>query len=399
MTDLTALADELEGSIKNVAGLLGSVGNIVDAAGDFVSGVTDIIEIPYAFVGEMANLLDDALGLAWEVEKSVEDVKRIPDNVNQMFRRMADGLDQIGTHPAAFATTTNRQLNGLKEDQELDRSVSEDRLEEAEASTSPTTLDEAANLGTQLTPGDVQSARGSWTTGRAINAYTGATARRVAAGDTLVSLAAQFLGDARLWTHIAVTNGLKPPFVTQQAEIDLTSETSPFSGALGVGSEILIPSYDKPPTALPLLPVLGVRAEESAEVHLLGVDVALEIIGGRSGAPLYDIAIDEEAGSTGPKTIEGRANLAQASGLRLTIEQGTDVLFRRVGLGRVIGTRFALTDVESARSKIIEAINQDPRIASVRAINFSGSAADAMVADITAEVRGFTEQSSVKVAL
>jgi hypothetical protein len=312
---------------------------------------------------------------------------------------MTDGLDQIGTHPHLFALRVNRQLEQLKRWSELSSSVTTERLAEAAAGSSPTTLQQTENLGTQLTPGDVQSAEAVLRSGRAINEYTSTSEYVLASGDTLVSLAARFLGDARLWTHIAVVNDLKPPYVTQQAGIDLTSEKSPFSGALGVGNKVLIPSYDKPPERLPLLPTLGVRSEESAENHLLGVDVALEVSGGRPGAPRYTIAIDTDKGSTGPKLAEGIANLSQGMLLRMSIEQGTDVLFKRVGLGRIVGTKFILIDQEAARAKMIESLTQDSRIANVRKIDFGASTADALVADIEAEVRGYTTQANVQVAL
>lgn len=399
VTDLTSIASEIEGSIKNVAGILSSVGNIVSAATDFVQGVTDIIETPYAFVYGTANLIDEALSLGYQVEQSVNDVQRLPDNVVQMFRAVVDGLDQMAIHPEAYATSTNQQLENLKQEQELSTSVTAERLANAAAGTPPATLAEAANLGTALTPGDAQSAQAVLRTGRAINAYTGTIEYILAEGDTLVSLAARFLGDARLWTHIAATNNLKPPYVTQLASLDLTAEKSPFSGALGVGNKILIPTYDKPPEALPVLPTMGTRSEESAENHLLGVDVALEVSGGRLGAPRYTIAVDTEGGSGGPKLVEGIANLAQGMLLRLTIEQGTDVLFNKLGLGRIVGTKFIITDQEAARAKMIESLTQDSRIASVRKINFDESTADALVADIEAEVRGFTSQANVKVTI
>jgi hypothetical protein len=399
LTDATAIAAEIEGSIRNVAGILGSVGNIISAASDFISGVTDIIETPFAFVVETAEIIEEAIDVALTVIDSVEDVKRLPDNAVQYFRRMTDGLDQIGMHPHLFALRANRQLELLRRQTELSLSVSASRLETAAQGTSPTTLQETANLGTSLTPGDAQSAEATLRTGRSINAYTGTTEYALAEGDTLVSLAAIFLGDARLWTHIAVVNDLKPPYVTQQASVDLTSEKSPFSGALGVGNKILIPSYDKPPEKLPLLPTLGTRPDESAENHLLGVDVALKVSGGRPGAPRYTIAVDTDKGSDGPKVIEGIDNLAQAMTLRLAIEQGTDVLFKQVGLGRIVGTKFILTDQEAARAKMIESLTQDSRIANVRKIDFSGSTGDALVPDIEAEVRGFTAQANVKVTL
>jgi nucleoid-associated protein YgaU len=399
LTDATAIAADIEGSIKNVAGILGSVSTILDAASDFVSGVTDIIETPFAFVAETANIIDSAIDVALTVIDSVEDVKQLPDNAIQYFRRMADGLDHIGMHPHVFRLRANRVLENLKRQSELSLSVSAERLKAAAEGTSPTTLQETDNLGTSLTPGDAQSAEATLRSGRAINAYTGTKEYALAEGDTLVSLAARFLGDARLWTHIAAVNNLKPPYVTQQAATDLTTERSPFSGALGVGNKILLPTYDKPPEKLPVLPTLGTQLEESAENHLLGVDVALKAVGGRPGAPRYTIAIDTDGGSGGPKLVEGIDNLAQGMTLRLAITQGTDVLFKQLGLGRIVGTKFILTDQEAARAKMIESLTQDSRIASVRKIDFSGSTGDALVPDIEAEVRGFTRQANVKVTL
>lgn len=399
LTDATALLSEIEGSIKNVAGIISNVGTIISAAGDFVSGVSDIIQTPFTFVTATADAIDEAIDIALTVIDAVEDVKALPDNTVQYFRRMSDGLDWIGMHPHLFALRANRQLEELKRLGELRLTISAERLAEAEAGSSPTTLQESANLGTRLTPGDAQSAEVTLRTGRAINEYTSTREYSLAVGDTLVSLAARFLGDARLWTHIAVVNNLKPPYVTQQAGVDLTSERSPFSGALGVGNRILIPSYDKPPENLPLLPTLGVRSEESAENHLLGVDVALEVSRQSLGSPRYTIAVDTDKGSDGPKLIEGIENLSQGMLMRLSIEQGTDVLFKQVGLGRIVGTKFILTDQEAARSKMIESLTQDSRIASVRKIDFSDSTGDALVADIEAEVRGYTTQANVKVTL
>lgn len=397
LTDITAIASELEGTIKNIAGIIGSVGNILEAAGDFVSGVSDVIQTPYAFVAEVADVVDEAISVALTTIDAVEDVKQMPENAIQYFRRMSDGLDQIGMHPHMFTLWVNRILEDMKRQTELPLSVTAERLETAAEGTSPTTLQETANLGTTLTPGDAQSAEATLRSGRAIAAYTGTREYKLTQGDTLVNLAARYLGDARLWTHIAAVNNLKPPFVTQQASVDLTSEKSPFSGALGVGNTILIPSYDKAPEDLPLVPTLGTRAEESAENHLLGVDVALEQSGGRLGAPRYTIAINSNA--DGPKLAEGITNLSQAMLLRLSIEQGTDVLFKSVGLGRIVGTKFILTDQEAARAKMIEALTQDSRIASVRKIDFSESTGDALVPNIEAEVRGFTSQANVKVTL
>jgi hypothetical protein len=192
-------------------------------------------------------------------------------------------------------------------------------------------------------------------------------------------------------------NGLKPPFLNEQASANLDrSDESPLPGSAGVGQKLLVPNFAKPPQAQPLLPVLGVRQEEPAEVHLLGSDLALEPAPGARG--LFDIPIDTERGSTDAKTVRGVANLRQAIITRLATERGTDTLYKRMGMQRVVGLGIAAIDLETARFRVSEAVGQDPRIASVRRIELA-STDDLLEIDLDAEVRGFTQSTRVSCEL
>jgi hypothetical protein len=154
-----------------------------------------------------------------------------------------------------------------------------------------------------------------------------------------------------------------------------------------------------------------VKPWEPLEVQLLGRDIALELVEDESspGNPVYDIPIDVEGGSVDVKTVAGLANLSQGLTLRLNTEKGTDTLYKRLGLERVVGLNIAPLDLETMRFRLSQAIQQDPRIASVRQVVFQGLdnnaeldpsiPLDAVVADITAEVRGFTEGVNVRLVL
>jgi hypothetical protein len=398
LNDITAIASEIEGLVKNLSTIIDGVGTVIDAASNFVDGAVSLIESPYALL-ESTNGVIESAGRAWEtLEQAKEDIQNLPDNIKQKFKQMEDGLDRIGTHPSAFEKPTERKLRENKQRQELRLATSSAALSIAEATPPPTTLSANAKLGTGITQGDALSAESELGAGRDLFNFTGARAVSLGQGDTLVNLSARYLGDARLWQHIATLNGLKPPFLTEIASADLTADESPLVGAIGVGDTILIPTFAKAPADLPVLPVLGVQFEEPVEHHLLGTDLALEMVSGREGAPLYDIPIDFEAGATDAKTVSGIDNIKQAIILRLRTEKGSDTLYKRVGLGRIIGFNIVPVDLEQARFRFIEALTQDSRVAAVRRIEF-GNEDDALIVDVDVELRGFTETNNVQTRL
>jgi len=399
LNDLTAIASEVEGLIKNISKIIDGATTVLNAASDFVDGVVAAIETPYSVLESISSLID-AAGEAWEtLEQAKDDIQNVPANIKQKVRQIQDGLDRIRTHPESFETKTQKRLRDIKDSQELRNSVSTDTLDAAESSTAPTTLRENDELGTGITAGDAQSAKSELGVGREVFNYSGGRVRTLEQGDTLVNLAARYLGDARLWQHIAITNALKPPFISELASADLTSDETLFSESIGIGSTILIPSFSKSLTQLPVLPVLGVRQEEPIESHLLGTDFALERVGGRTGAIQYDLAIDTEKGSTDVKKVSGLNNIGQVMILRLRTERGTDILYKKVGLRRIVGTNIIPADLELSRFHLIETLNQDSRVASIKNLELDTTQEDSLVVNAEIELRGFTETSNVRAEL
>lgn len=410
VANLTQVTAELRGLVANIESILSAAIDIADRVAEFVSGINDLIQAPYDAVFQLAEEVEAAIATLenlriqlvenGELTESADGrgAGVVPNSVHNSMLTLMEGLDRIGTHPEAFETPSRKQARENKDRQELASSTNREELDAAAAAAGPRTFQEAEAIGTGLLPGDRSMANAELGVGRKVNQYTGSREYAVAQGDTLVNLAAALLGDARLWQDIAVINGLKPPFVDGQAGANLGGEEPPLPGALGVGQRILIPNFSKAPQALPLLPVLGVRLEEPSETHLLGQDLAVVPVAGSRGA-LFDVPVDTELGSIDARLVGGIDNLRQAIVLRITTERGTDILYKRVGLQRIVALGITPVDLETVRFRIAEAVTADPRVASVRRVTFDQPGDDVVAVDLDAEVRGFAESTNVRAAI
>ncbi len=419
LQDLTRIAGEIEAFIKDTAKIIDAVGTVLDAARDFVDGVTDLIEAPLALLDSTLGVIDSAMD-AWDALKEAkEDITQIDDEILHKFDQIRDAFEQLGTHPDKFTTPARIEAINRQKRTALLRDISEERRQEAENTPAPASLNGWASLGTSLTAGDVESADGELFDAVDPPTYSSAQVVTVAQGDSLPNLAARYLGDARQWQAIADSNNLQAPFLDPQASSDRqTTDERALPGAQGVGDQILVPNRAKGAAQRPLAATLGVRPTEPAVVHLLGRDIRVERVT-TSGADvpsnlaprrlLFDLPIDIAGGSNDAKAVQGVDNLVQGLILRLATERGSDALYTRFGLARTAGLNQVEVDLEATRFRIQEALNGDPRIASVRNVIFegidggtdspSGVPLDALVVDAQLEVLGFAERQNVRLAV
>lgn len=371
--EVTALVAELKAFVANIGAIVSNALAIIEAAEDFVNGVTDLITASIDLVTQTTNQVDQALSIT-------STIVAVPDAVKASLRSMNDAFDRLKSHPELFQTESDRQLARIKREQEFSTS-SRARLTAAAASP-PTTLRGYAQLGTANMPGDVLRARAELGIGRQLQKFQSAQLIKVQGGDTLPNLAARYLKDARKWRAIAVLNGLSFPYLSEQGQ----------PGTLRIGDDILIPSLSKAPIQRILTPVLGVSPSAPAAEKFLGTDFALRDVSpsGRLQKE-FDIPVDAEGGSVDVKLVSGVPNLVQACLMRLTTEAGTDHLYRRLGRKRTIGT-----DRELAAYRITEAVNADPRIASIANVRIRQSTADAIDLEFDAAVRGFSDAVTVE---
>lgn len=413
VNDLTAMVNEVRLFVQNINAILDSVNTVLGAVDDFLDGTTALIQAPYAFLETTIDMLENAL----EIENSAQELRDatnatldFPEIARQKLRQVQDGLERLGTAPEKWERGNDTVMDDIRRFQETRRRVSAERREEARAATAPSTFADLRNWGSKLTPGEELAIDGEMVIGGEIFKFRSARQIIVSQGDTLMSLAAQYLGDARKWQYIAIMNGLQPPFVNAQASAPLVgsrisgttsgADAGPFPQAVGIGSKILIPSNQVSVVDLPVLPVAGVKLEEPAENHLLGVDFALEVAVGYTGErnARYDIAIDVNMGSVDAKLVEGKDNIAQAVLQRLVTDQGTDTLYKNVGLQRVVGLGLSTVDIEMARFRVVEAVRADPRIVGVEDVEFN-TEDDIFETDLTVSVRGSAESFTVKAAV
>jgi len=413
VADLTAMVNEVRLFVQNINAILDSVNAILGAVDDFLDGITALVQAPYAFLETTIDMLENALEIensAQELSDATEATLDFPEIARQKIRQVKDGLERLGTAPERWERGNNTVMADIRDFQETRRRVSADRRKEARASTAPSTFSALRNWGSKLTPGEELAIAGELIIGGEVFKFRSAIQVVIGQGDTLMSLAAQYLGDARKWQYIAVMNGLQPPFVNAHASMPLVGsrisgttsgvDAKPFPQSVGIGSKILIPSNQVSVLDLPILPIAGVKLEEPAENHLLGVDFALEVSTGYTGErnARYDIAIDINGGSVDAKLVEGKANIAQAVLQRLVTDRGTDTLYKNVGLQRVVGLGLSTVDIEMARFRVVEAVCADPRIIGVENVEFIIEG-DIFETDLTVSVRGSAESFTVKAAM
>lgn len=413
INDITAVVAEVKGYVKDVAAIIDGVSGVIDAAANFTQGVSDLIQSPLAVINSIAGVIDSVSNAVDVAEQAREDISKLPETIKQKFVQMGEAIEKIGVHTESFATSSDVALKENAKKGNPGKALSSEARSAAATKPAPTSLTEVRKLGTAMTQGDLKIMDGSSNMPvRPIPKYKSGKRVAIEQGDTLANLAARYLGDARRWQELAIVNGLKPPFLNSQASMSLVqADEVALPGVLGLGGKIVIPTTAKGPRQLPTPTVLAVKPWEPLEIHLLGRDIMIEGITEetRLGKPLYDIPIDVEGGSVDVKLVAGIPNLIQGLMTRLGTEKGSDTLYRRMGVDRILGTKQAPVDLEASRFRLSQALLQDPRLASVRRLSFLGldsgtvleedAPLDALVVDAVVEVRGFTESANVRIVL
>lgn len=177
-------------------------------------------------------------------------------------------------------------------------------------------------------------------------------------GLTLERMAQNELGDSSRWGEIAEVNGLKAPYVTDDA-------SSTVDGILKPGDKVLIPTparngFSQVPPAKEIKTTQGLSELEKS----LGTDLKL--------TPDFDLSLSN-AGDL--EVISGAANMAQATILKLSYERGEVMRYPEMGANLLPGTKFP--PIEQITEGVTNTLLQDTRIDGIQDLSIirDGSAA------------------------
>ncbi|MBT8430094.1 MAG: LysM peptidoglycan-binding domain-containing protein [Gammaproteobacteria bacterium] len=385
--DVTAMVDSLRRTWQGLSGFLDDLATITNSCSAFVEGVKSFVSVPRSFMQSFASLAEDASEL-------FSDTATLPADVGQSFA-------QLGDYANTLIVASRDHFRGAWEDvaeayntratprYDISRTNPGERDEIAQrasdGASSDGSLTPSQVYGGTFQPGDERRARLSAATSRLKSRdYTGFSEIPVGQGDTLASIAARTLGDARKWPDLALVNNLSPPFITTGPKLP---------GTLQPGSRIIIP-VNKPVRPAQVLttgdPDVGAS---QANAHL-GVDY--EYVQTEDGS--WGWKIDAAHGAVDGTRAAGIGNLAQALGSRLRTERGTNLLYPGLGLPRLIGASQLESPAPEINLRVRQQILADPRIDRLESASFS-VVNDAVEVEIKAQPVGATTPRTISQTL
>ncbi|MGI4813376.1 MAG: LysM peptidoglycan-binding domain-containing protein [Janthinobacterium lividum] len=404
VNQLTAVAGQMRQVFKSMDAVIGSVFTLINAASAFVSGATTLIKAPYALVASTAIDIETSLALIQQNKADVRSIKTsyagIPAIFVQTWRNLVDVLFGLGSNPSAFENDSAAQIALIRAASLQTDTAGVAALAAAATASNPTSFAQANKLGTNLLPADAVTQSTSLGSQSTQIAFTSTSSYVVQQGDTLVSIAAKKMGDARLWVYLAVANGLKLPLADAVSSMPLTSpaDTGLTQGSLNLGSTIYIPNFEVPAAQLPDLNVIGGDPNASADAQILGTDFALTFAGAAftySGSTDAILDLQPTTGGSDVQLIAGVPNLEQAVLIRLTTEQGTDTLVPSLGLQSIVSLNLAAADAQTIQYRLQSALLADPRITSCGTFTLSADAADAITVEGTVQATGLTQATNI----
>lgn len=363
LTDVDGVLDEIEGAVGGfVTDVLADTASVVGYVNDFVTGRSNFIRLPVETMRNLSVLVGTLIS-ATDPNKALS----LPYEVTASFLELQDGVIKLMSYPERFREDHNAAGQRFLALVQGPSAAAASDVDAAEAST----ITQASSMASSgLRPGDGQRIRaGVFDLPVGLPRYTGFREVVILFRDTLASLAARELDDARRWIDIALANNLTAPYISEEG----------LPGTLQPGQTILIPTVDAPQSADQVRSP-GNPVEGSSQLDaLFGTD--LKITPGTDGQ--YDFVVDQTS-MTDFVVVIGVDNVQQAVSTILNITKGSYLLHLNVGLERVVARPGTVERIIEARSRVVEAIQRDPRVRRAKNANFR-LALDALEIDVDVE--------------
>lgn len=374
ITNLSNVVNEIAQEATNWVSLVNDLNDLAGAAANFVTGVTESIQMPFRAVRSAIDGLDAATRA---IEAAVIAGGTVFDGVAAELREAGRAVDKLSLFGDRFIRGVESARKSLE-----DRGRTTET--EAASATAATSLQAMRVASTAPGPGDAKKSNARRTSEPRV--AEGAVEQDILLGDTAESLAARYLGDSTRWREIVALNRLRPPYFSATG----------IPGTLRPGDRVLIPS-DLPALTRVPLGGLGVKPTAPEPERLYLVDLRLDPVRDATGvyAKGYDLVMSPSLKDF--ELVRGLKNLEQAIRIRTVTEQGSDPQYRNVGVPATIGRSLGPgVDEEILRIRFADAVAADPRIASVVATSVTNlPQADFVEVEITAAAHGTAERLSV----
>lgn len=369
LQDLNRIRAELQRSAQIVSQALDDTYLIVTEAQNFIDGAKSFASSTVDRIKSSAARLETAMG-------DLGAATVINDDVAQAVQRLQRHMDEIAIDPELFqASSTAKTQEAFQRGLGLLTSRDRATLEAAASEDGPRTQAEFAKVPTL--PGDLARDNRARELPEEFRQYQSGFEVELSAADTLEALATTYLGDARLWRHIAIMNGLREPYLSEDG----------LPNTLGSSDRILIPSTNPPPKTEGNPAVLGASPDDPIAIRVLGRDWLVD--------ESEDWVVDEDGGGVDLRVAEGVTCLVQDLRTRVGIVRGSDPLYQLLGIEQVISVGDSEADIEAAPLKVQEALLADPRVEAVPEIQVSLEV-DKLAIEASVVVKGLREPIDVQ---
>lgn len=348
------------------------VTQIMGAASEYARATKRTIAIPFAAIATARNRID-------QLTTILRQSASIPLDVIQLYQNIEDSLDVIATYPELFVESFDDAAEELLRLSQGPALSSTSDLEAAQGSEITQTEQLRSSA---LRPGDLRRVQsGIFQRRRTFPRYEGFREVIIYVHDTLETIAARELNNARRWIDLALANELTAPYISDEG----------LPGTKRPGDTILIPTEKRGGDPEQIRSKGDGELRASQLEVILGRDLQLEF--GADGKA--DLVVDTTLGSEDFKTVAAVDNLSQAMVFILSIERGTDVLYQQIGYERIIGRRGTYERLINAQLSVLEAVQQDPRIVSTSGVKFNQNATgDALEIELNANI---TRETQIRV--
>lgn len=373
VNDLNACVADVQRHIQGIVGIISDCTRLIESGNDFINGVTSFFGQTSSFVDSLLSDLDEACALS--------DSSTLPPSATRTLSDAMDSVEQI----RAACTGHFKDDWDKKADSHLRHVQSSLRLTDEQIDSIDQAVASADGAGGEMSAADVFDA--PYKPGDAIRKdfspqiptvfrkqFSGYKEVYVVRGDSIETLAIKHTGNPDMWRAIALINGLRPPYISQDVRLP---------GTKRVGDKILIP-ITKPLAGVGVASLGNAAAGASQIEALMGRDIKLVRLDNKH----YGWAVDQAHGSTDIQTVYGTPNLIQGLETRMRTEQRTNPQFPGDGLPRMVGEKTDEQLWASARFAFEHQVLADPRIDRILSIRFS-IAGDYLQADIDAQPVGY----------